>query len=279
MEADLGVPSCLFGGPPEVGNMIKLGESQLGFMSIFARPLFDGISTILPCMSFTVEELDRNKKIWEQKIADIESNSTSDGSYSDSTPTNTKSTPHTSADATDLRSPSITSGTNGLVSVSPQSVTATALPLQQSIEGLDTNGTNRGRISRKDTSIDPLSSLSKSRSPGSRQRAVSAHQSSSTKTNKTNGGAPSDQSLSPPLPNGLGSAFAASETDVRYMGKNHKDLYLQENASEVRSGESGGPNGNKSKRFSKGFKRLFKRKWKNEQTPTAESPDTDIAQR
>jgi hypothetical protein len=273
METDLGVPSCLFGGPPAVGNIIKLGESQLGFMSIFARPLFEGINDLLPCMSFTIEELERNKKIWEQKIADVES-STSDGSYSDSTPTNTKSTPHTSADATDFRSPSITSSINGQVSVSPQSVTATALPLQQIIEGLDSDGTNRGRLSRKDTAVDPLSSLTKTESPG-RQRAVSAHQSSSTK-----GGPPSDQSTSPPLPNGLGSGFAASETDVRYLGKDDKDLYLQGNASELRSGEGGGGrNGMKSKRFSKGFKRFFKRKWKNEQVTPVEATDSNAAER
>jgi hypothetical protein len=269
METDLGIPSCLFGGPPAVGNLIKLGESQIGFMSIFARPLFEGITGLLPSMSFTVEELDRNKKIWEQKIADVETNSTSDGSYSESTPTNTKSTPHTSADATDFRSPSITSSTNGQISVSPSSVTATALPLQQIMEGFDQGGLKRGRLSSKDTAIDPLNSLSKSESPTNRQRAVSAHQSSST---KTVGGPPSDQSTSPPLPNGLGSGFAASETDVRYLGKGSKDIYLQDNASEVRNGEGGGRNGHKSKRFSKGFKRFFKRKWRNEQsTPVEEN--------
>jgi hypothetical protein len=277
METDLGIPSCLFGGPPAVGNIIKLGESQIGFMSIFARPLFEGITDLLPCMSFTVEELERNKKIWEQKIADVESNSTSDGSYSDSTPTNSKSTPHTSADATDFRSPSITSSTNGQISVSPQSVTATALPLQQIMEGLDTEGTNRGRISRKDTSVDPLSVLSKSDSPSNRQRALSAHQSSTT---KTNGGPPSDQSTSPQLTNGLGAGFAASETDVRYLGKADKDLYLQENASEVRSGEGvAGRNGAKSKRLSQGFKRFFKRKWKNDQMHPVQESRTNAVER
>ncbi|KAH7126763.1 hypothetical protein B0J11DRAFT_432433 [Dendryphion nanum] len=68
MEQELQIPSCLFGGPPVRDDLIKLGESQIGFMNIFARPLFEAVTDILPAMRFTVEEIITNKSTWEQKI-------------------------------------------------------------------------------------------------------------------------------------------------------------------------------------------------------------------
>ena len=62
------IPSCLFGGPPVRDNLIKLGESQIGFMNIFARPLFEAVTDILPAMHYAVEEILKNKQIWEDKI-------------------------------------------------------------------------------------------------------------------------------------------------------------------------------------------------------------------
>jgi len=70
MEKELNIPTQVFGGPPERDNIIKLGESQIGFMNIFARPLFEGVSDILPAMHFSVDELITNKATWEQKIDD-----------------------------------------------------------------------------------------------------------------------------------------------------------------------------------------------------------------
>lgn len=70
MEKELNIPTQLFGGPPERDNITKLGESQIGFMNIFARPLFEGVSDILPAMHFSVDELITNKATWEQKIED-----------------------------------------------------------------------------------------------------------------------------------------------------------------------------------------------------------------
>jgi hypothetical protein len=68
MEEELQMPSCLFGGPPVQDDMIKLGESQIGFMNIFARPLFEAVTDILPAMRFAVDEILINKAVWENKI-------------------------------------------------------------------------------------------------------------------------------------------------------------------------------------------------------------------
>lgn len=68
MEKELNLPTCLFGGPPDPTDAIKMAESQLGFMNIFARPLFEGVTDILPPMSFTLNELSTNKAIWQERI-------------------------------------------------------------------------------------------------------------------------------------------------------------------------------------------------------------------
>lgn len=68
MEKEVGIESTLFGGPPELGNMIKLAYSQNGFMNIFARPLFEAVSDILPMISFAIDEMKANTDIWTKKI-------------------------------------------------------------------------------------------------------------------------------------------------------------------------------------------------------------------
>ncbi|KAF2816458.1 HD-domain/PDEase-like protein [Mytilinidion resinicola] len=68
MEQELDMPSCLFGGPPVLNNLTKMAESQIGFMNIFARPLFEAVADILPAMQFSVDEILTNKAIWEVKI-------------------------------------------------------------------------------------------------------------------------------------------------------------------------------------------------------------------
>ncbi len=68
MEKDVGIPTTLFGGPPELGSVVKLANSQIGFMNIFARPLFEAVTDILPAMQFTVDEILANKAVWETKI-------------------------------------------------------------------------------------------------------------------------------------------------------------------------------------------------------------------
>ena len=68
MEKDVGIPTTLFGGPPELGNLIKLGNSQNSFMNIFARPLFEAVTDILPAMEFAVDEMKANQEIWTERI-------------------------------------------------------------------------------------------------------------------------------------------------------------------------------------------------------------------
>ncbi|XMA08713.1 hypothetical protein WAI453_001504 [Rhynchosporium graminicola] len=68
METDLGIPSALFATPTRAP--IELGKSQIGFMNMFAIPLFQGVTDIMPEMAYCVEELHRNKAGWEQTIAD-----------------------------------------------------------------------------------------------------------------------------------------------------------------------------------------------------------------
>jgi len=67
METDLGIPSALFA--PPVREIIELGKSQLGFMNMFAIPLFQGVTDVMPGMSYCVDELQANKTAWEERIA------------------------------------------------------------------------------------------------------------------------------------------------------------------------------------------------------------------
>lgn len=68
MEKDVGIPTTLFGGPPEPKNIVKLANSQIGFMNIFARPLFESVTDILPAMVFAVDEIKQNQELWKSKI-------------------------------------------------------------------------------------------------------------------------------------------------------------------------------------------------------------------
>ena len=68
MERELNIPTTLMGGPPVREDMIKLGESQVSFMNIFALPLFESVTDILPAMQFSVDEILRNKSIWQKRV-------------------------------------------------------------------------------------------------------------------------------------------------------------------------------------------------------------------
>ncbi|OJJ47848.1 hypothetical protein ASPZODRAFT_15295 [Penicilliopsis zonata CBS 506.65] len=64
MEKEVGMETTLFGGPPELGNMFKLATGQIGFMSIFALPLFEGVADLLPQLRFTVQQIRANQTVW-----------------------------------------------------------------------------------------------------------------------------------------------------------------------------------------------------------------------
>jgi 3',5'-cyclic-nucleotide phosphodiesterase len=65
MEREVGMETALFGGPPELGNIYKLATGQIGFMSIFALPLFEGISDLLPQLQFTTDHIRHNQALWQ----------------------------------------------------------------------------------------------------------------------------------------------------------------------------------------------------------------------
>ncbi|RMD44751.1 hypothetical protein DV735_g290, partial [Chaetothyriales sp. CBS 134920] len=71
MEEAVGIGTTLFGGPPELGNMLKLANGQIGFMTIFAHPLFSNVSDIIPAMGFAADEINKNKAVWSDR-AEIE---------------------------------------------------------------------------------------------------------------------------------------------------------------------------------------------------------------
>ncbi|KAJ3514672.1 hypothetical protein NM208_g15040 [Fusarium decemcellulare] len=66
MEGELGIPSSLMSPPKQ--DMTSLAKGQLGFMNLFATPLFQGVADIMPAMRYTVEELEMNKSLFELKL-------------------------------------------------------------------------------------------------------------------------------------------------------------------------------------------------------------------
>ncbi|KAJ5803558.1 uncharacterized protein N7503_006008 [Penicillium pulvis] len=70
MEKEVGMETALFGGPPELGNIYKLATGQIGFMSIFALPLFEGVSDLMPQLQFTADYIRDNQSQWQQHAND-----------------------------------------------------------------------------------------------------------------------------------------------------------------------------------------------------------------
>lgn len=70
MESELGISSSLV-APPVTGSVLALARSQVGFMNLFAFPLFDNLSKVLPEMHFSVEELGINRDKWQAKIQEL----------------------------------------------------------------------------------------------------------------------------------------------------------------------------------------------------------------
>lgn len=67
METELRIPTSLV-VPPVTGSVLALARSQVGFMSLFAVPLFQQLSDVLPEMRFSVNVLRENKSKWQAKI-------------------------------------------------------------------------------------------------------------------------------------------------------------------------------------------------------------------
>jgi hypothetical protein len=68
MENELEIKSSLLAPPKK--DLLSLLNAQLGFMNMFAIPLFQGVADIMPGMQYTVTELEVNKKLFEGKVHD-----------------------------------------------------------------------------------------------------------------------------------------------------------------------------------------------------------------
>ncbi|KAF9875603.1 3'5'-cyclic nucleotide phosphodiesterase [Colletotrichum karsti] len=68
MESELEIASSLLAPPKK--DLMSLSKAQLSFMNMFAIPLFQGVADILPGMTYTVDELEINKGLFEQRIRD-----------------------------------------------------------------------------------------------------------------------------------------------------------------------------------------------------------------
>ncbi|KAL7918894.1 hypothetical protein ACQKWADRAFT_216755 [Trichoderma austrokoningii] len=66
MEDELEIKSSLMAAPKK--DILSLSNAQLGFMNMFAIPLFQGVAEIMPGMEYTVGELYTNKKFFEIKV-------------------------------------------------------------------------------------------------------------------------------------------------------------------------------------------------------------------
>lgn len=69
MENEIGITSSLIAEPKK--DFLSLAKAQLGFMNLFAIPLFQGVADVLPCMKYTVDELEGNKALFEKAIEDF----------------------------------------------------------------------------------------------------------------------------------------------------------------------------------------------------------------
>ncbi|EFX00291.1 3'5'-cyclic nucleotide phosphodiesterase [Grosmannia clavigera kw1407] len=68
MEAQLEIKSSLLSQPTK--EPVTLFRSQLGFMNLFAIPLFQEVANVMPAMQYCVDELVVNKALFEKSIAD-----------------------------------------------------------------------------------------------------------------------------------------------------------------------------------------------------------------
>lgn len=81
LEAELQIPTCLFGGPPNKEDILGAAQSQKGFMNLFGFPLFQGISDLMPSVSCSVQTLESNHATWERKIQSEKDRRESEGRH------------------------------------------------------------------------------------------------------------------------------------------------------------------------------------------------------
>ncbi|OAA74107.1 3'5'-cyclic nucleotide phosphodiesterase, catalytic domain protein [Cordyceps fumosorosea ARSEF 2679] len=77
MENELGIKSSLIAEPKR--DLLSLSNAQLGFMNMFAIPLFQGVADIMPSLKYAVDELEINRQVFEQKVHDEKLRLANDG--------------------------------------------------------------------------------------------------------------------------------------------------------------------------------------------------------
>ncbi|TWU76781.1 3',5'-cyclic-nucleotide phosphodiesterase [Metarhizium rileyi] len=78
MEEELDIKSSLMAQPKK--DILSLSNAQLGFMNMFAIPLFRGVADIMPAMRYTIGELEINKRLFEDKVQEEKSRQSPDAS-------------------------------------------------------------------------------------------------------------------------------------------------------------------------------------------------------
>jgi hypothetical protein len=272
MEIDLGIKSCLAGGPPIIGDDIQLGKSQQGFMKLFALPLFQEVSDVLPDMKYSVVELQRNRAAWEKCIVELQRNraawekciaelsSRSDCSSSKSeelleVPSQSDAqSPRSLAEASSpaaTQTSTVCSSANGAAAFSPSPITPTSppAPINDVLQKVPTSESpGRGRSQKMNGNSQPIALRVPARGSKSAQRASSAHQ-----TRRQH-----DDDAAEPMPNGImNPSFAASETDVRYLGNSES---VPSNAGEKE--EAALKSKGFERRLTQSFKRFWKKRWR-----------------
>ena len=69
MEDEIGIISSLIAEPRK--DFLSMAKAQLGFMNMFALPLFQGVADVLPGMVYTVFELETNRALFERTIQEL----------------------------------------------------------------------------------------------------------------------------------------------------------------------------------------------------------------
>ncbi|KAK5631987.1 hypothetical protein RRF57_007701 [Xylaria bambusicola] len=70
MEEEIGIKSSLIQPPKK--DFRSLAKAQLGFVKLFAIPLFQGVAEILPQMQYTVSEVEKNTGHFEMALEKIQ---------------------------------------------------------------------------------------------------------------------------------------------------------------------------------------------------------------
>ncbi|TGJ84516.1 hypothetical protein E0Z10_g4220 [Xylaria hypoxylon] len=69
MEEEIGIKSSLIQQPKK--DFLSLATAQLGFVKLFAIPLFQGVAEVLPQMQYTVLEVEKNTRHFENALERI----------------------------------------------------------------------------------------------------------------------------------------------------------------------------------------------------------------